>query len=162
MSALNLLFNLVFQHGPPNRPMGQMTTYLIITLLVLLVAFLMVLVFFPRLEKVEATENVKQVVERQSAERRMEGDATLDEEIDRDQPIEIAIRLLEPDERRVVKALRDSGGTMLQKDISNELGFSRVKTHRVLVKLIRRGIVTAEKYYNTNKIELVDWLKPDE
>lgn len=142
--------------------MGQMTTYLIIALLVLLVVFLMVLTFFPRLEKVEATENVKQVVERQSAERRMEGDATLDEEIDRDQPIEIAIRLLEPDERRVVKALRDSGGTMLQKDISHELGFSRVKTHRVLVKLIRRGIVTAEKYYNTNKIELVDWLKPDE
>jgi DNA-binding MarR family transcriptional regulator len=142
--------------------MGQMTPYLIFALLVLLVILLMVLTFFPRLEKVEATENVKQVVERQSAERQMEGDAALYEEIDRDQPIEIAIRLLEPDERRVVKALRDSGGTMLQKDISHELGFSRVKTHRVLVKLIRRGIITTEKYYNTNKIELVDWLKPDE
>lgn len=142
--------------------MGQMTTYLIIALLVLLVIFLMVLTFFPRLEKVEPTDNVKHVVEKQSAERRMEVDTTIDEETDRDQPIDIAIRLLEPDERRVVKALRDSGGTMLQKDISHELGFSRVKTHRVLVKLIRRGIVTAEKYYNTNKIELVDWLKPDE
>ena len=142
--------------------MGHMTTYLIIITPLILVIFLMVLIFFPRLEKVEATDDVRHVVERQSAERRMEGDATLGEEIERGQPIDIAIRLLEPDERRVVGYLRDSGGTMLQKDISHELGFSRVKTHRVLVKLIRRGIVTAEKYYNTNKIELVDWLKPDE
>ena len=51
---------------------------------------------------------------------------------------------------------------MLQKDISWELGFSRVKTHRVLVKLLSRGVVTAEKHYNTNKIELADWLKNKE
>jgi uncharacterized membrane protein len=38
------------------------------------------------------------------------------------------------------------------------LGFSRVKIHRVLVRLIRRGVVTAEKYYNTNRIEVADWL----
>jgi uncharacterized membrane protein len=47
---------------------------------------------------------------------------------------------------------------MLQKDISYELGFSRVKTHRTLVRLIERGVVTAEKEYNTNRIELADWL----
>ncbi len=47
---------------------------------------------------------------------------------------------------------------MLQKDISYDLGLSRVKTHRILVKLLRRGVVAAEKYYNTNMIELADWL----
>jgi hypothetical protein len=27
-----------------------------------------------------------------------------------------------------------------------------------MVRLIRRGVVTAEKYYNTNRIEIADWL----
>jgi len=48
---------------------------------------------------------------------------------------------------------------MLQKDVTYELGFSRVKTHRTMVKLLQRGVVTAEKEYNTNRIELADWLK---
>jgi len=50
---------------------------------------------------------------------------------------------------------------MLQKDISYPLEFSRVKTHRTLVKLMKRGVVSAEKYYKTNRIELVDWLKEE-
>jgi uncharacterized membrane protein len=50
---------------------------------------------------------------------------------------------------------------MLQRDISRELGFSRIKTHRVLVRLLRRGVVKAKKYYNTNRIELANWLKQD-
>jgi uncharacterized membrane protein len=74
--------------------------------------------------------------------------------------MEIALRLLEPDERRVVETILDEGGTMLQKDISHELGFSRVKTHRVLKRLIKRGVVEAQEYYNTNKITLTDWLSP--
>ncbi len=52
----------------------------------------------------------------------------------------------------------DAHGTMLQKDISWKIGFSRVKTHRVLARLIRRGVVYTEKYYNTNKIILSDSL----
>jgi uncharacterized membrane protein len=73
-------------------------------------------------------------------------------------PIEIALRLLESDEKRVVKSLVDAGGSILQKEISWKTGFSRVKTHRILVRLIRRGVVTSEKYYNTNKITLSKWL----
>ena len=73
--------------------------------------------------------------------------------------LDVALRLLEPDERRIVEALLKSGGSMLQKDISYELEISRVKIHRTLVKLIKRGVVSAEKYYNTNRIELADWLK---
>ena len=49
---------------------------------------------------------------------------------------------------------------MLQKYASHELGFTRVKTHRVMDSLLRRGVVTAEKYYNTNRIQIADWLKP--
>jgi len=52
-------------------------------------------------------------------------------------------------------------GTMLQKDIRWKTGLSRVKTHRILFRLAKRGIVSAEKYYNTNKIELADWLRKE-
>ena len=72
----------------------------------------------------------------------------------------MAMRLLEPDEKRVVGALVASGGVDAPEGhISHELEFSRVKTHRVLVRLLRRGVVTAEMHYNTNRIELVDWLR---
>jgi uncharacterized membrane protein len=76
----------------------------------------------------------------------------------RESPIEVALRLLAADERKVVQALLDAQGTMLQKDISWKTGLSRVKTHRILEKLIQRGIVTSEKYYNTKKVTLAEWL----
>jgi uncharacterized membrane protein len=68
------------------------------------------------------------------------------------------LRVLKDDERRVVETLVSEGGTMLQKDIRWKTGFSRVKTHRILLRLIKRGVVSAEKYFNTNKITLADWL----
>jgi len=72
--------------------------------------------------------------------------------------LEAILRVLSVDERKVVETLVAEGGTMLQKDIRWKTGFSRVKTHRILFRLANRGIVTAEKYYNTNKIALADWL----
>ena len=48
---------------------------------------------------------------------------------------------------------------MLQKDISIDLGFNRVKTHRVVQSLVKRGLVTAEEHFNTNNVTLVDWLR---
>jgi len=72
--------------------------------------------------------------------------------------LEVALRLLDENERRVVEALVTKGGSMLQKDISYDLGFSRVKTHRVLQSLVKRGLVTTEEHYNTNRVTLVDWL----
>jgi len=68
------------------------------------------------------------------------------------------LRVLNEDERKVIETLVAGGGTMLQKDIRWKTGLSRVKTHRILHRLAKRGIVSAEKYYNTNKITLADWL----
>ncbi len=68
------------------------------------------------------------------------------------------LRVLNEDERKVIETLVAEGGTMLQKDIRWKTGLSRVKTHRILFRLAKRGIVSAEKYYNTNKITLADWL----
>lgn len=68
------------------------------------------------------------------------------------------LRVLNGDEKKVIEALVAEGGIMLQKNIRWKTGLSRVKTHRILSRLAKRGIVSAEKYYNTNKIRLADWL----
>ena len=72
--------------------------------------------------------------------------------------LDAVLQVLKDDEKKVVETLVAGGGTMLQKDIRWKTGFSRVKTHRILYRLAERGIVTAEKHYNTNKIELAEWL----
>jgi uncharacterized membrane protein len=111
-----------------------------------------ILLLFPRLQGLASTESIRPTIERGESK----GD---DRYASRERAVEVAMRLLEPDEKRGMEALVAAGGSMLQKDISNELEFSRVKTHRVLVRLLKRWVVTAGKHYNTNRIELVDWLR---
>ena len=72
--------------------------------------------------------------------------------------LDAVLRVLNEDERKVIETLVAEGGTMLQKDIRWKTGLSRVKTHRILFRLAKRGIVSAEKYYNTNRITLAEWL----
>jgi uncharacterized membrane protein len=72
--------------------------------------------------------------------------------------LDAVLRVLNEDEKKVIEILVDEGGTMLQKDIRWKTGLSRVKTHRILFRLAKRGIVSAEKYYNTNKVTLAEWL----
>ena len=72
--------------------------------------------------------------------------------------LDAVLRVLNEEERKVIEALVAEDGTMLQKDIRWKTGLSRVKTHRILFRLAKRGIVSAEKHYNTNKITLADWL----
>ena len=72
--------------------------------------------------------------------------------------LEVTMRLLNDNEKDVVEAIVAKGGSMLQKDITYDLGYSRVKTHRVLQGLAKRDIVTLEEYHNTNKVTLADWL----
>ena len=94
---------------------------------------------FPELSKEQSRKTTLLAVEKESA-------------------LVAVLRVLNDDERKVMETLAAEGGTMLQKDIRWKTGLSRVKTHRVLLRLIKRGIVSAEKYYNTNKIKLADWL----
>ena len=79
--------------------------------------------------------------------------------VEKEEPaLEAVLRVLNEDEKKVIATLDAEGGTMLQKDIRWKTGLSRVKTHRILFRLAKRGVVSAEKYYNTNKITLADWL----
>ena len=141
-----MLGDLVYQRGPMGQNGDWSTTIiLLILLIILLVIIIVYFVFFPKLERVSSSASIQSNVE----EIREDENKSLD----------VALRLMQPDEKRVVETLVEAGGSMLQKDISYKLNISRVKTHRTLVKLINRGIVTAEKQYNTNNIILADWLK---
>jgi len=140
-----MLSDLVYQRGPMGQNGGwSLTNILLVALIILLVFALIYFVFFPRLENIVSSASIQPEVEEMKEENRN---------------LEVAYRLMEPDETRVVKTIVEAGGSMLQKDISYNLEISRVKTHRILVKLINRGIVTAEKQYNTNNITLAGWLQ---
>lgn len=115
--------------------------FIVIILLLLMVIFLL-FYKWPRPASAEKPEEADEEPESRSEDK-----------------LEVALRLLDDNERKVVEALVAEGGSMLQKDISVDLGFSRVKAHRVVQSLVKRGLVTAEEHYNTNKISLVDWLK---
>ena len=131
-----------------NQP--DYTLIIVATASIAIIAFSVILLLFPRLQGMASTESIRPTIERDQP-RGEEG-------YNRIKAVDVAMRLLEPDEKRVMEAMIEAGGSLLQKDISYETGFSWVKTHRVLVRLIRRGVVTAEKYYNTNRIEVADWL----
>lgn len=157
----------VLQHGP-NGGGGVFQRYIWVLLLipVLVAIVLLYRLFLPALHKVKVSEPLADVGEEQPSEegvlKEVEGEDMDGEREVTARPqearIEVALRLLEADEKQVVDALVKAGGSLLQKEISWETKFSRVKTHRVLVRLIRRGVVTSEKYYNTNKITLSEWL----
>ena len=71
----------------------------------------------------------------------------------------VVLRTLKLDERKVVGVLDAHGGTYLQKYITQEVGLSRLKTHRVVAALSERGIVLVEKKGNTNEVSLVKWFR---
>lgn len=57
------------------------------------------------------------------------------------------------EESRVVDLL-SSTGPMTQKEIARRLGISRVKAHRVIKQLERRGVVTTKPYGKTKLVKL--------
>jgi hypothetical protein len=148
-----------------NQGMNLVQRYYWVPLLVIgiLVVIVMYLLFRP-LNRIKITENLEPIVQTKVREKRIDMTKNIEsvENIVRvktqESPIDVALRLLEPDERNVVETLVNEGGSMLQKEISWKTNYSRVKTHRILVRLIRRGVVTSEKYYNTNKVSLSNWL----
>ena len=66
-----------------------------------------------------------------------------------------AIRGLTEEEARIVRLLKENGGQVLQKEISKSLKISRLKTHRLVASLKKRGVVDVEKWGNTNLVKLV-------
>jgi len=73
--------------------------------------------------------------------------------------IESVRRTLTADENKILEVIENHGGKYLQKYLRKEAGLSRLKTHRILARFAKRGLVTLEKVGNTNEVRLADWLK---
>lgn len=67
---------------------------------------------------------------------------------------QMALRLLEGDERRVYRKVVEAGGEILQKDIVSAVSFSKAKVSRIIDKLEGRGLISKERHGYTNKIVL--------
>ncbi|MDP7975497.1 MAG: helix-turn-helix transcriptional regulator [Thermoprotei archaeon] len=65
---------------------------------------------------------------------------------------------LMPDEKKVVDCLTKRGGRCLQRDITRETGFTRLKTYRVVSRLQQRKVVTVTPSGKTNVVELAPWM----
>lgn len=67
---------------------------------------------------------------------------------------QMALRLLEGDERRVYRKVVEGGGEILQKDIVSAVPFSKAKVSRIIDKLEERGLISKVRHGYTNKIVL--------
>jgi uncharacterized membrane protein len=63
-----------------------------------------------------------------------------------------------PEEQKVINVLINHNGKYLQKYVTKEAGLSRLKTHRIVARFVKRGIVTVKEFGNTNEIALSDWV----
>jgi len=66
----------------------------------------------------------------------------------------LVLRLLTGDERHMFKAIMDSGGEALQKDLILRTKMSNAKVSRLLDKLVQKGVVTKERHGATNKVRI--------
>ena len=66
----------------------------------------------------------------------------------------IVLRLLTGDERIMFKAVMDSGGEALQKDLIQRTKMSNAKVSRLLDRLEEKGVVTKERHGSTNKVRI--------
>ncbi|MEM7826833.1 MAG: hypothetical protein QXQ40_01260 [Candidatus Aenigmatarchaeota archaeon] len=71
----------------------------------------------------------------------------------------IILKFFNPNERKVVEMLIKKKGEILQSEISRTGGMTKLKTHRAVKDLERKGIVTIEKHGKTNRIILTKDVK---
>ncbi len=68
------------------------------------------------------------------------------------------LQILKEDERKVLVALANAGGSATQREISRRTDLSRLKTHRVVMRLQERRVVNAERHGRTSLVTLQSWL----
>jgi uncharacterized membrane protein len=67
---------------------------------------------------------------------------------------DIILPLLKGDEKRVIAALREGQGEMLQNKLVAKLGLSKVKVTRLLVGLEHKRLISKERHGLTNLVKL--------
>jgi uncharacterized membrane protein len=69
------------------------------------------------------------------------------------------LKLLNSNEKKVVEKIIENKGSALQSEIGRMEGMTKLKTHRAVKELERKGIVKLEQYGKTNKIILAKDIK---
>jgi len=67
---------------------------------------------------------------------------------------DLAIRLLDGDERRMMKVIVEAKGSVLQRDLVRITAFSEAKVSRLLDRLEERGLVRRERQGMANRVRL--------
>jgi uncharacterized membrane protein len=133
--------------GADNSNVRSLSLVLFVVPLILAVGIIGYVVTFPNIEE-------------QKQETKPDWIPTVENKED---ALDAVLRVLDEDEKKVIEVLAGAENkTMLQKDIRWKTGLSRVKTHRVLYRLAKKGTITIEKHYNTNKVALAEWLTKEQ
>ncbi len=66
----------------------------------------------------------------------------------------LAVRLLDGDERRLLRVVVEAHGVILQRDLVRITAFSDAKVSRLLDRLEERGLVVRERQGMTNRVRL--------
>ena len=66
------------------------------------------------------------------------------------------LKFLNYGENQVIKKLIENNGTILQSEISRMSNMGKVRTHRIITELKKKEIITLEKYWKTNRINLTE------
>jgi hypothetical protein len=66
----------------------------------------------------------------------------------------LVLRLLSGDERTMFKAIMDTGGEALQKELIVRTKMSNAKVSRLLDRLSQKGVITKERHGATNKVRI--------
>jgi len=69
------------------------------------------------------------------------------------------LKLLNQNEKKVVEKIIENKGSALQSEISRMEGMTKLKTHRAVKELERKGIIKLEQYGKTNRIILSEDIK---
>ncbi len=72
---------------------------------------------------------------------------------------DILLRFLNPDEKKLVNALIENNGKVLQAEITRLPGMSKLKSHRVIQRLIDRGVIEKETLGKTNVVRFTKEIK---
>jgi len=73
--------------------------------------------------------------------------------------IQLTLNFLEPSEKTVVKELIKNNGEVKQAELEKLTGFHKVKVHRILKKLLKKGVIEKESVGKIKNIKLNPSLK---
>ncbi len=71
---------------------------------------------------------------------------------------EVILKTMTPEEQKVLNVLIAHQGKYLQKYVGKEAGLSRLKTHRIVARFAKRGIVKVKPFGNTNEVSISEWV----